>query len=58
LCVFIYILMTVIVNALNLCVAIYKNLKNKDFLKPHVQWNSTSMWMLVCTTNSLHLCLL
>jgi len=29
--------MTVIVNALNLCVTVYKNLKNKDFLKPDVQ---------------------
>ena len=36
LCVFICILMTMTVNALNLSDATYKNLKNKDFLKPDV----------------------
>ena len=41
-----------IVNVLNICVAVYNNLQKKDF-KTDVQWNATSMWMLVCTTNSL-----
>jgi hypothetical protein len=50
--IYIYILMIMIVNALNLFVAVYKNLKNKDFLKADVQWTSASMWMLVCTINS------